>query len=57
LPEFVQYGQDGEPDGLSYGNMVSLCIKALQEQQEIIQEQQALTAALTARIEALEGDL
>ena len=57
LPEFVQYDQDGEPDGLSYGNMVSLCIKAIQEQQTIIQEQQALTAALTARIEALEGDL
>ena len=57
LTEFVQYGQDGEPDGIGYGNMVSLCIKAIQEQQAIIQEQQALTAALTARIEALEGDL
>ena len=50
LPEFVQYGQDGEPDGLSYGNMVSLCIKAIQEQQTIIE-------ALTTRLEALEGDL
>ena len=31
LTEFVQYGQDGEPDGIGYGNMVSLCIKAIQE--------------------------
>ena len=57
LTEFVQYSEEGEPDGLGYGSMVSLCIKAIQEQQTIIQEQQALTAALTARIEALEGDL
>ena len=48
LPEFVQYDQDGEPDGLSYGNMVSLCIKA-------IQEQQAMITSLTARLESLEG--
>jgi hypothetical protein len=48
LTEFVQYNDDGEPDSLAYGNMVSLCIKA-------IQEQQALIESLTARIETLEG--
>jgi trimeric autotransporter adhesin len=48
LTEFVQYNDDGEPDALAYGNMVSLCIKA-------IQEQQATITALTARITALEG--
>ena len=31
LTEFVQYAEDGTPDALAYGNMVSLCIKALQE--------------------------
>jgi len=47
LTEFVQYAEDGSPDALAYGNMVSLCIKA-------IQEQQAMITALTARITALE---
>jgi hypothetical protein len=49
LTEFVQYNNDDEPDALDYGNMVSLCIKAIQEQQETI-------TALTARIEALESN-
>ena len=48
LNEFVQYSADGSPDALAYGNMVSLCVKA-------IQEQQALITALTARITALEA--
>jgi hypothetical protein len=48
LTEFVQYNDDGEPDALAYSNMVSLCIKA-------IQEQQATITALTARITALEN--
>jgi trimeric autotransporter adhesin len=48
LTEFVQYNDDGEPDALAYSNMVSLCIKA-------IQEQQATITALTARITALES--
>jgi hypothetical protein len=48
LTEFVQYAEDGSPDALSYGNMVSLCIKAIQEQQAII-------TALTTRITALEA--
>jgi hypothetical protein len=47
LTEFVQYAEDGSPDALSYGNMVSLAFKA-------IQEQQALITTLTDRITALE---
>lgn len=43
LTEFVQYGPDGEPDALAYGNMVSLAFKAIQE--------------LHARIEVLEAQL
>jgi hypothetical protein len=31
LTEFVQYAKDGTPDALAYGQMVSLCIKAIQE--------------------------
>ena len=31
LTEFVTYNDDNEPDALAYGNMVSLCIKAIQE--------------------------
>ena len=48
LPEFVQYNEEGEPDALAYGQMVSLCIKAIQEQQAVIE-------ALTTRIVALES--
>ena len=48
LNEFVQYSADGSPDALAYGNMVSLCVKAIQEQQAII-------TTLTARITALEA--
>lgn len=49
LTEFVQYAEDGSPDALAYGNMVSLLVKA-------IQEQQALITALTARVAALEAN-
>ena len=31
LNEFVQYAEDGSPDSLAYGNMVSLAFKAIQE--------------------------
>ena len=31
LTEFVAYNDDDQPDALAYGNMVSLCIKAIQE--------------------------
>ena len=31
LTEFVVYNDDDQPDALAYGNMVSLCIKAIQE--------------------------
>lgn len=31
LTEFVQYAEDGTPDALAYGHMVSLCVKAIQE--------------------------
>jgi len=46
LTEFVQYNSDDEPDALAYGHMVSLCIKAIQEQQEQIEELKAEIATL-----------
>ena len=49
LTEFVEYNEDNEPDALAYANMVSLCIKAIQEQQEIIEN-------LKTRIETLENN-
>jgi trimeric autotransporter adhesin len=48
LTEFVEYNDENQPDSLAYGNMVSLCIKAIQEQQTIIDD-------LKSRIETLEG--
>ena len=46
LTEFVQYAEDGTPDALAYGNMVSLAFKAIQEQQAMINELKAEVAAL-----------
>lgn len=43
LSEYVMYNENGEPEGLAYGNMVSLLAKAVQE--------------LAARVEALEAQL
>jgi len=48
LTEFVEYNKENQPDALRYQHMVSLCIKAIQEQQATIE-------ALTARIAALES--
>ena len=49
LTEFVQYDDENRPDALAYGNMVSLCIKAIQEQQTTI-------TAQAAKIETLETE-
>ena len=47
LTEFVEYNDSNEPDALHYGNMVALLTKAIQEQQELIED-------LKSRIEVLE---
>jgi hypothetical protein len=46
LTEFVQYASDGTPDALSYGNMVSLCVKAIQELKAELDTVKAELAAL-----------
>jgi hypothetical protein len=46
LTEFVQYDDDGQPDALAYGNMVSLCIKAIQELKTELDEAKARITAL-----------
>ena len=56
LTEFVQYNENDEPDALAYGNMVSLCIKAIQEQQATIESQAAAITDLTTRLTALENN-
>jgi len=41
LKEFVQYAEDGSPDALAYGNMVSLLAKAIQELNAKVEAQAA----------------
>jgi hypothetical protein len=48
LNEFVYYAEDGSPDALHYSNMVSLCVKA-------IQELNAKVDAQALEIQALKG--
>jgi len=56
LTEFVQYAEDGTPDALAYGNMVSLAFKAIQELNAKVDALQAEKEALEARIAALENN-
>jgi hypothetical protein len=55
LTEFVTYNDEGQPDALAYSNMVSLCIKAIQEQQVTIMAQQTKIDAMEIRLAALEA--
>jgi hypothetical protein len=50
LTEFVQYAEDGSPDALNYGNMVSLAFKAIQELKTIVDAQAAEIAKLKAKV-------
>jgi hypothetical protein len=49
LTQFVQYAKDGTPDALAYGNMVALCIKAIQELTAKLEAAEARIATLEAR--------
>jgi len=48
LTEFVQYDKDNKPDALAYGNMVALCIKAIQELTSKVETLETKVAALEA---------
>ena len=48
LTEFVDYDSDNQPDALKYGNMVSLCIKAIQELSAKVETLKTKVAALEA---------
>ena len=50
LTEFVQYSDDGSPDALAYGNMVSLLVKSIQELKTIVDAQAAEITALKAKV-------
>lgn len=52
LTEFVQYADDGTPDALAYGNMVSLAFKAIQELNSKVEALEATVADLESRLEA-----
>ncbi len=54
LTEFVTYNDDNEPDALAYGNIVSLCIKAIQELSTKNDALETKNDALEARIKTLE---
>ena len=49
LTEFVDYDSDNQPDALKYGNMVSLCIKAIQELSAKVETLETKVAALEAK--------
>jgi len=49
LTEFVDYDSDNQPDALKYGNMVSLCIKAIQELSAKVEILETKVAALEAK--------
>ena len=46
--EFVMYNSEQEPEGLAYGNMIALAVKAIKELSDKVD-------ALTERVEALEA--
>ena len=50
LTEFVEYADDGTPDALAYGNMISLAVKSIQELKAIIDTQAEQIAALQAKV-------
>ena len=55
LTEFVEYDEENRPDALRYSNMVSLCIKAIQELSSKVTTLETEKAELEARITALEN--
>jgi hypothetical protein len=55
LTEFVTYAEDGSPDALAYGQMVSLAFKAIQEQQALITSLTARLDTQADQIKALQG--
>jgi len=46
LTEFVQYAEDGSPDALAYGNMVSLLVNAIKDLKAELDTVKAELAAL-----------
>ena len=53
FPELVRYTEDGTP-GLAYDLFSIVSIKALQEQQELIESQQAQISALESKVDELD---
>ena len=54
-PELVAPDLEGKPYSVKYHELPALLLNEVQEQQRIIEEQQQVIAALSARLDALEG--
>lgn len=56
LPSVVRHKEDSDGLALNYDDFGVLAIKAIQEQQELIEEQKAMIDALVKRVEMLEKE-
>lgn len=56
-PEFVSYDDQGRPETVSYSSLISPLLKAVQEQQAMIEELQKVNEVLQHRISSLEAEL
>jgi hypothetical protein len=54
-PSLVVYDKDNRPDGLIYDNLISVLIKASQNQKKTIESLQSDNASLRERLEKLES--
>ena len=55
-PDFVSYNDEGQAETVSYSQLITPMLKAIQEQQETIEELLAQNKSLIERLEALEVD-
>jgi hypothetical protein len=54
-PRLVQWGADGQPDGVAYDRFIPHLCAVVEHQRDMIAAQRDMIAALEARIAALEG--
>jgi hypothetical protein len=57
LPEVVIFDDDGNPDSVSYAQMSALAVKAIQEQQVLIKQQETHIKSLESEIAAIKKHL
>ena len=57
IPELVPLDQEGRPDAVNYDRIVSVCVKAIQEQHSLFMEQQVKLESLESENEALKSQM